>query len=101
MVQQNPDRILLIIPEMIIGGAQRSLAKLSMELAKQCSVRIVLFNRDFPVAYECGGEVLSLDVAAGKGVIGKMIAIGKRVQRLRALKKEMKITVAISFLEGA
>ena len=94
-------RILLIIPELTTGGAQRSLAKLSLMLALQHEVGIVIFNNKSGIAYQHGGTLLHLDVDAGSGVIGKTRALLKRIRRLREIKRRFRADVAISFLEGA
>jgi glycosyltransferase involved in cell wall biosynthesis len=94
-------KILLIIPEMITGGAQRSLANLSLELSQHFQLWLVVFNRETPVAYKHGGELISLDVVPGKSLFSKFIAFRKRVAALKKIKKDLQIDVAISFLEGA
>ncbi len=97
----KPKRILLIIPEMSMGGAQRSLSKLSLELARHHWVGLVIFNRNHQVAYPFGGELISLNVVPGAGVVNKFKSFIQRTARLRKLKKELNIDVSISFLEGA
>jgi glycosyltransferase involved in cell wall biosynthesis len=97
----QPKKILLVIPELIMGGAQRSLSKLSLMLSKDHRVWIVIFNRKDPVTYAYGGELLSLDVDGGNGILGKANALRARVNRLRKIKKELNVDVSISFLEGA
>ncbi len=94
-------KILLIIPEMSMGGAQRSLSKLSLELSRQHQVYLVVFNTHHKIEYTHGGELLSLDVVPGAGILGKLVAFAQRIIRLRKLKIELSIEVAISFLEGA
>jgi glycosyltransferase involved in cell wall biosynthesis len=94
-------KVMLIIPEMTVGGAQRSLAKLSVELASLADIFLVVFNKTGEVAYPVGGKILSLDVIPGSTIMAKGIALRKRVERLRLLKREYNIDVAISFLEGA
>lgn len=97
----KPKKILLIIPEMCMGGAQRSISNLSLELAKKHSVWLVIFNKNDGIAYPYGGKLISLDVVPGAGMFQKLQAFAKRVVRLRKLKKELGIEVSISFLEGA
>jgi glycosyltransferase involved in cell wall biosynthesis len=94
-------KILLIIPEMITGGAQRSLANLSLELSQHFQVWLMVFNRESPVVYKHGGKLLSLDVVPGKSWLSKVTSFRKRVSRLKKIKKDLAIDVAISFLEGA
>ncbi len=94
-------KVMLIIPEMCMGGAQRSLSKLSLEIVPHVTIFFVVFNHDHPIAYPIGGELLSLEVYPGKGWLSKAIAFWKRVKKVKELKKKLQIDVAISFLEGA
>ena len=94
-------KILLIIPEMMMGGAQRSLSKLSIEFSRQHAVWLVIFNRNESIAYTHGGELVSLDVESGEGLFRKITSFIQRVNRLRKLKKDLSIDISISFLEGA
>lgn len=94
-------KILLIIPEMSMGGAQRSLSKLSLELSGQHQVYLVVFNTNHKIEYSYGGDLLSLDVVPGTGVVNKTIAFLQRIVRLRKIKKKLGVDVSISFLEGA
>jgi len=96
----NTKKVLLIIPEMTMGGAQRSMAKLSIELAKYHRVWLLVFN-EMNIAYPYGGELLSLDVAPKKGIVGKALSFLSRVSRVKALKTKLQIDISISFLEGA
>ena len=64
--------ILLVIPEMMMGGAQRSLAKLSYEFSAFANVNLVIFNHQYPVAFPVGCPVLSLDVGTGNSFISKI-----------------------------
>ena len=92
---------MLIIPEMSVGGAQRSLANLSIELAHDFNVCLVVFNKAGLAPYNLGGELYSLDVNSGHSGFVKVIAFFKRVINLRRLKKNLNIDVSLSFLEGA
>ncbi len=94
-------KILLIIPELTMGGAQRSFSNLSIELAKVHQVWLVTFNRENKIAYPLGGELLSLDVVPKANVFHKLKSFVLRVIRLRKLKRTLRIDVSISFLEGA
>jgi glycosyltransferase involved in cell wall biosynthesis len=93
--------ILLIIPNMNFGGAQRSFSKLSLMLSEKYNVINVVFNTKVPIAYELGGTVVSLDVLGGTNTFDKMINFVKRIRRLKKLKQKHQIDVSISFLEGA
>lgn len=97
----KPKRILLIIPEMSMGGAQRSLSNLSLELARYHQVWLAIFNKNDGIAYPYGGKLICLDVIPRAGVFQKLKSFMQRVARLRKLKRELGIEVSISFLEGA
>lgn len=86
---------------MSMGGAQRSLSKLSLELSGQHQVYLVVFNTNHKIEYSYGGDLLSLDVVPGTGVVNKTIAFLQRIVRLRKIKKKLGVDVSISFLEGA
>src|SRR6187549_4201625 len=94
-------KILLIIPELTMGGAQRSISKLSIEFARHHTVWLVIFNKVDGLAYAHGGELVSLDVVPSGGIPNKIKSFIQRVRRLRKLKKDLGIDVSISFLEGA
>ncbi len=94
-------RILLIIPEISMGGAQRSISKLSVELSRNHQVWLVIFNKKNDMAYPYGGELLSLDVVPRDNTLHKLKSFVQRITRLRKLKKQLGIDVSISFLEGA
>jgi glycosyltransferase involved in cell wall biosynthesis len=94
-------KILLIIPELSMGGAQRTLSKLSVELARHHEVSVVVFNRSGGSAYPYGGQLLSLEVDGGNNILAKLISFYKRIARLKKIKQNVRPHVSISFLEGA
>src|SRR5688572_7078331 len=94
-------RVLLIIPELSMGGAQRSLSKLSLELSKQHKVWLLIFNRNHSINYAYGGELISLDVVPRPGFHNKVLALIQRIKKLKEIKSKLAINVSISFLEGA
>ena len=94
-------RVLLIIPELAMGGAQRSISNLSRELSKNHSVWLLVFNRQHAIGYNHGGELISLDVVPRRGLLNKLLAFIRRVRRLKKIKRDLGIERSISFLEGA
>ncbi len=94
-------KVLMLIPELTMGGAQRSLSSLSLALAQYFELWIVVFNGKHEIAYPHGGELLSLDVVPGRDWLSKAIAFYKRIIKLRQIKDKLNIDVSISFLEGA
>lgn len=93
--------VFLIIPELGMGGAQRSLAKLSIELANYYTIYLIVFNTSYEIPYAYGGNLISLDIPAGKSISEKVKLFYRRIQKLRFLKKKFNPIVSISFLEGA
>ena len=89
--------VFLIIPEMEMGGAQRSMAKLSLELEKVYKVYLIVFNYTYEIPYEFGGQVLDLEVTGGNNVLSKGTQFLKRIIKLKALKKKMS-TISLSSL---
>ncbi len=97
-------RIMLISPNFGGGGAERSIAKLSSLLTERgYDVHFVIFNV-FPgreQVYPIKGDLIVLDVPAGKSYIDKIYRFLQRVSKVKRLKEELHIDVCISFLEGA
>ena len=93
--------ILLLIPELGKGGAERTLSKLSCALSEHHNVHVCSFHPDGEVVYELGGVTHSLHPDLAKGFFGKLLRWRSRKQRLARLKQSLNIDVTISFLEGA
>jgi glycosyltransferase involved in cell wall biosynthesis len=91
----------MIIPNRGLGGAQRAFHDHGVALREFYDVTEVIFNEDDPDLYPSGNPVRSLDVPGGGSPLAKMQHFYHRVQRLRALKRELKCDVAVSHLEGA
>ena len=97
-------KVMLISPNFGGGGAERSISKLSIQLAeKNYEVHFVVFNV-FPgreQVYPIKGAIHILDVPAGRSVVDKGFRLFDRIVKTRKLKKKFDIDVSISFLEGA
>jgi glycosyltransferase involved in cell wall biosynthesis len=93
--------ILLLIPNLGLGGAQRVFHDHSVELAKRYQVAEAVFNLDDGNLFPSANPVHSLAVAGGGGATDKIRNFWRRVVRLRKLKKQLHTTVCISHLEGA
>lgn len=92
--------ILFIVPTLCGGGAEKTVANLSLKLEKKYNVRIALF-KDTPVKYSFGGEVIFLGKGNNVGLLKKIIFFMKAVMELRMIKKMYKIDYSISFLTPA
>src|SRR5258708_2222586 len=98
-MEQRLKNILLIIPNMDFGGAQRSFSKLSTVLAEKYNIVNVVFNKEDGISYPLAGETISLDIKASASPINKVINFYKRILKTKAIKQSRDIDVAISFLE--
>lgn len=95
-------RILLIIPSLGVGGAERALCALSVALEKRGhQVWLLHFDGEVASPFKHGGTLLHLNVRTGKSFIRKLVAFIKRVRRVGRLKSHLQIDASISFLEGA
>ena len=93
--------ILLLIPNLGLGGAQRVFHDHSVELAKHYQVAEAVFNLEGGNLFPSSNPVHSLEVAGGGSAVDKIRNFWRRVTRLRKLKKQLGTSVCISHLEGA
>lgn len=94
-------KILMIIPNLDFGGAQRVFRNLSVNLAKKYPTTECVFNFEHGHAYVSGTKIISLDVSSGKNLFDKIYKFFVRCIRYGRLKKNERATVSISHLEGA
>ena len=94
-------RLLLLIPNLGLGGAQRVFHDHSVELARHYTVTEAVFNIDGGNMYPSGNPLVSLDVDGGGSPLNKLRNFGQRISRLRTLKKQIGVSICISHLEGA
>lgn len=98
----NPSAdILLLIPNLGLGGAQRVFHDHSVELAKHYAITEAVFNLEGGDLYPSGNPVVSLDVSGGGGTLAKLQNFRRRLSRLRQLRERLRPAVVISHLEGA
>ena len=93
--------ILLIIPQLTYGGAERVFHDHAQQLARHHNVIECVFDSDTEVAFPAINTLVALDVPAEAGTIGKIKRFLARVRRVKQLKREHNIEVCISHLEGA
>lgn len=92
--------ILLLIPELGKGGAQRSITKLCNTLCHEHKVFLYTFHPEYEQKFASSVAPKHLaPLASGKW--DKIKIWKQRKRELKRIKKEEKIDVAISFLEGA
>ncbi|WP_162550289.1 glycosyltransferase [Hymenobacter nivis] len=95
------NKILLLIPNLGLGGAQRVFHDHSVELAKHYAITEAVFNLEGGDLYPSGNPVVSLDVSGGGGPLDKLQNFQRRVSGLRQLRERLRPAIVISHLEGA
>ena len=93
-------KLLVVIPSLHRGGAERVVSLLSQEWAKNHEVKVVVFDASNP-AYAYGGELVDLDLSANRSWLGKGVQAIRRVVSLARLFREVKPDRVISFMESA
>ncbi|MGI4743443.1 MAG: glycosyltransferase [Janthinobacterium lividum] len=99
----TPKNILLLIPQLTFGGAERVFHDHARELARAGHhVTECVFDSASRVDFRTQNQLIALDVpAASRTILSKIKALRCRIARLRQIKQELKIDVCISHLEGA
>jgi glycosyltransferase involved in cell wall biosynthesis len=93
--------VLLLIPSLNFGGAQRVFYTMSLGLSKHYQVVECAFNFELGHVFKTGNQVISLNISGGKNVFHKFWQFFLRVRALKKLKKKLKPSICISHLEGA
>lgn len=93
-------KLLLVIPTLHRGGAERVVSLLSEEFAKDHEVKLAVFDASNP-AYAHGGELIDLGLPATAGWLGKLLKAVRRVVDLARLFRTSKPDRIISFMESA
>ncbi len=96
-----PADILMLIPNLGMGGAQRVFRDHSRLLAERYRVVDVAFNLDGGEQFASGNPLLSLDVEGGGGPLAKLRNFARRVAALRRIKRESGARLCISHMPGA
>ena len=93
----------MVIPQLTFGGAERVFHDHARELAA-AGHRVIecVFDSKGRVDFPTQNQLIGLDVpAAGPGMLSKVQTLRGRVARLRQIKRQYKVDVCISHLEGA
>ena len=93
-------KILVIIPTLWAGGAERVVSVLTKEWSKSHQVTLALFDASGRV-YDCREQIVDLRVPPSDRPLRKICNFAVRVMRLRALIKKESPDRVISFLETA
>jgi glycosyltransferase involved in cell wall biosynthesis len=103
---QSPDtnsrlKVLLLIPNLGKGGAQKVFHQQRHFLNKNYDVTSCVFNFDGAFENEKNSSIVSLEVRAGTGMFSKALNFYRRVKRLQKIKQSLGTHLSISHLEGA
>ena len=93
-------KILLVIPSLRGGGAERVASLLSQEWAKSHEVTIAVFD-DSEIAYDYGGRIVNIAVPASNALLKKICNLGRRGAKLRSLILRERPDRIVSFMESA
>lgn len=90
-------KLLLVVPMLHQGGFERVCVRTARILEPWFDVTIAMFS-DADIAYDITGlSVINLDVPAVDGKVQKILNVGKRILRMRKLKKTLNPNVTYSF----
>jgi glycosyltransferase involved in cell wall biosynthesis len=93
--------VLLLIPNLGSGGAQRVFHQHRQFLSDDFNVVACVFNFDGAFPEEINDNIFSLNVPASRNIIEKTSNFLRRIQRVKEIKRSHDIDVTISHLEGA
>ncbi len=93
--------IVVVLPSLAKGGAERVVSRLSQEWSKNNQVTILLFDAS-QVAYAYGGKLVNLNLpATNSGLLRKLIQLWRRAFSLTIFFLKNKPDNIISFMETA
>lgn len=92
--------IMLIIPTLTGGGAEKTICNLSILLEKYYNVFLVVFS-DKNITYKYAGKLINLDLLGNKriNIFQKCIRNILRIYKIKKIKKNYSIDTSISFLD--
>ncbi|MDO4332391.1 MAG: glycosyltransferase [Eubacteriales bacterium] len=90
-------KMLLVVPMLHQGGFERVCVRTARILKPRFDVTIAMFC-DADIAYDITGlKVVNLDVPAAENRLRKICNVGKRIVRLKKLKKQLRPDISYSF----
>lgn len=101
MNNESKKRVLLVIPNLGRGGAQKVFHQQLQGLQDAFTVIGCVFNFDGAFKEDHAENIISLNVPKGNNYLTKFWYFIIRIIRLRSIKRQYKIDVSISHLEGA
>lgn len=96
-------KIAIVISTLDLGGAQRAVSNIVMNLPTDYEIDLILNSREH-IVYPYRGNIISLDLETPKdrtGLLYQGKVFFKRIRLLRKLKREKAYNAVISFLDSA
>ena len=93
-------KVLVVIPTVHGGGAQRVISLLTQEWARSHQVMIAHFDPSMP-SYDYGGQIVDLRVPGSANLLKKVYNASARSARVVGLLRREQPDLVISFTEGA
>ena len=93
-------KIAVLVPDLTLGGGQRSAVSTAELLSFDHEVTLVVFSSEGCV-FDTSLPIISLNCLVGKGLFGKVYNVYKRQKRFKQLSKRNGYDVVVSFLESA
>ncbi|MCS6899966.1 MAG: glycosyltransferase [Myxococcales bacterium] len=94
-------RILMLTTDTGFGGAERSFSNVCGILAERHEVQACIFSQKEAGHFPVPVPLHELKIPRGDNLLDKGRRLVERVQRVRELKRSLRVDVCISFLEGA
>ena len=96
----DKSRLLLLIPELQMGGAARAVRDQARALAPYFPLREVVFDESHGVDFAGEQQVISLDDRERRGPFRPLANLARRSLRLRRVKAALSAELTISHLDG-
>lgn len=92
-------RVNFFIGTLSIGGAERVVSNLSLNINKNIEKNILIFGENSRIDYPYGGKLVYLDKSKSTNILTKIKIIRDRISSIKKIKKSKQCTTTISFLE--
>ncbi|AEV29387.1 glycosyltransferase [Sphaerochaeta pleomorpha str. Grapes] len=83
------------------GGAERVVSRLSSILQQQGHAVFVIISDASLVSYSVSGKLIDFQIPSARGLLGKLVTLLKRRNKLGKTKHEHHLDCVISFMDGA
>ncbi len=96
-------KIAIVVSTLDLGGAQRAVSNIVMNLPTDCEIDLILNSREH-IVYPYRGNIISLDLEPQEnrsGLLYQGKVFFKRLRLLKKLKREKGYNAVISFLDSA